>query len=129
MPQQGGQIGGPFGSHVPQQLQQLQQAIYQLLQIGYVQQQHIQQLLQIVPQQLQQIQHLLQIHAYQQQPYQSSQLFNPQSMFATPGFGTPSFGTSGFAGQGFGATPSWLGGSQGTQQQFGQGGFGQGYVM
>ena len=119
-PQSSGQFGGPFGSFVPQQLQQLQAAVHQLLQTGYVQHQQIQQLLHIVPQQLQQIQQAISFVA--QQAYQSSQLpasqpFSPNAGYALSSFGTPS---------------GWLATPPATQPQFfAQGGFGgqSGYVM
>ena len=118
-PQSSGQFGGPFGSFVPQQLQQLQAAVQQLLQTGYVQHQQIQQLLHIVPQQLQHIQQLIQFVAQQtsqSSPWQQNQPF--------PNVGYP---------MAFGHPSGWLGSSPGTQPQFfgGQGGFGgqSGYVM
>ena len=119
-PQSSGQFGGPFGSYVPQQLQQLQAAVQQLLQTGYLQQQQVQQLLHIVPQQLQQIQHLIQFvvqQAYQQSPMSASQPFSPNAGYSLSSFGTPS---------------GWLATPPTTQSQFfGQGGFGgpSGYVM
>src|SRR5262245_8317887 len=129
-PQLSGQIGGPFGSSVPQQvqsfsfvpqqLQQLQAAVHQLLQTGYVQQQQIQQLLHIVPQQLQQIQHVIQFVA--QQANQPSPMFGPQLFPPNAGYSLSTFGT-----------PSgWLAAPPATQSQFyTQGGFGgqTGYVM
>jgi len=121
LPQSGSQFGGPFGSYVPQQLQQLQATVHQLLQTGYVQQQQIQQLLHIVPQQLQQIQHLIQFvaqQAYQPSSMPASQLFSPNAGYSVPWFGTPS---------------GWLAAPPATQSQFftAQGGFGgqSGYVM
>lgn len=107
----------PFGAHVPQQLQQLQAAVHQLLQNGFVQQQQIQQLLQIVPQQLQQIHQLIQFVA------QHAQSYPYQSFLQNAGYPVPSFG----------APSPWLGSSPGTQTQLfgGQGAFGTqgGYVM
>ena len=113
-----GQIGSPFGAFVPPQLQPLQAAVQQLLQIQYVQQHHIQQLLQFVPQQLHQIQQLLQFVL--QQTYQGGQ-WHGQPSLLPGGYALGSFG------------PSAWGTSQGLQPPLfgGQGGFGAqgGYVM
>jgi hypothetical protein len=118
-----GQFGvtTPFGPYVPQQLQQLQVAVHQLLQNGFVQQQHLQQLLLIVPQQLQQIQQLVQFvaqQASQLSPFHQIQPFLPNATYPMTAFG-PSSG--------------WLGSSPATQPQLygAQGGFGgqSGYVM
>jgi hypothetical protein len=124
-PQFGGQTGGQFGTHVPQQLQTLQAAFYQLLQVEGLQLQHklqqIQQLAQIIPQQLQQIQYLTQFVAQQashQSPLHASQPFLPNTSQYLSSFGTP---------------PGWLGTFPTPQPQMfgGQGGFGgqSGYVM
>lgn len=98
----------PFVS-VPHQLWQMQSALQQLLQQGYVQQQQIQQLLQLVPLQLHQIQQLIQFVA-QQQPQQTYQMphvhpYGPATTFAPsiggPGWlaATQSFQPQVFAGQ------------------------------
>lgn len=105
--QWGGAAGfaGQSGAYLPQQVQALQAAVQQLLQIEYIQQQHINQLLQIVPQQLHQIQQLVQHVA--QQASQTSPMHSPQPFFPGTGFGmgTPPQGQlfggqSGFGGQG-----------------------------
>ena len=93
---------GPFVSHGPQQLWQLQAALQQLLQLGSIQQQQLQQLLQLVPLQLHQIQQLIQfVSQQQQQPYQMP-YGHPYGPAA--GFGLPSIGG-----------PGWLAGTQPIQ--------------
>jgi hypothetical protein len=101
----------PFTSHVPPQLWQLQAALQQLLQVGYVQQQQLQQLQQLVPLQLQQIQQLIQLVA-QQQTYPTPHVhpYGLPTSFATPSIG-----------------PGWLAATQSMQPQLFAGQ--AGYVM
>lgn len=98
---------GPFATYLPQQVQALQAAVQQLLQLEYVQQQHISQLLQIVPLQLHHIQQLIQYVA--QQTSQISQLHTPQAFLPATGFGIGGPQAQLFGGQsGFGAQGGYV---------------------